>query len=123
MNTSSNPSPNTSTQPLDRIRRHRPGHAQRVATTIGLALALAAGAGAHTATAGETTGSGKPITVHAKSECAFSGLDDIDEGEDPADPTTDDFGRTQNYGQIVRYAGSLGGVPGYACNPTRGFGG
>jgi hypothetical protein len=118
-----NTSSNTSTQPLDRIRRHRPGLAQRVAPTIGHALALAAGAGAGTAMAGETTGSGKPITIHATSECAYSGLDDLDEGEDPQDPTTDDFGRTQNYGQIVRYAGSLGGIPGYACNPTRGFGG
>jgi hypothetical protein len=115
--------PNTSTHPLDRIRRQRPSLAQRVVTTIGLAIALAAGAGAPTAFAGETTGSGKPIVVHAASECAFSGLDDIDEGEDPNDPATDDFGRTQNYGQIVREAGSLGGLPKYGCNPTRGFGG
>ncbi len=89
----------------------------------GVAIALMAlgGLGVGQASAGEVTGKGKPIEVKGRSECAFSGLDDVDEDEDPNDPSTDDFGRTQNYGQIVRYAGSLGGLPGTLCNPTRGF--
>ena len=69
------------------------------------------------ASGGEVTGNGRPIEVHGASICAFSGLDDVDEGEDPNDPTTDDFGRTQNFGQIARYVqGPMGGAGG-ACRP------
>ena len=75
-----------------------------------------------TAFAGEITGSGRGgpagdgvtgAVANANSECMYSGLDDAD-----VDPETgeDDFGRTQSYGQIVRQIGSLGGVPGQACN-------
>ena len=74
--------------------------------------------------AGEVTGpfpNGKPLwtgtnedgshTLHGKSACAFSGLNIPEEDGDPS--------RTQSFGQIVRVAGPLGGVPGSACNPTR----
>ena len=56
------------------------------------------------------------VALHGKSECAFSGLDDPD-----VDPDTgeDDFGRTQSWGQIVRFAGPLGGAPGVDCNPSK----
>ena len=84
--------------------------------------AVLVGVGAGAALAGEITGNGKYIAgspdapLRGKSECAFSGLDDPD-----VDPVTgeDDFGRTQSWGQIVRFAGPLGGVPGVACNPSK----
>ena len=68
--------------------------------------------GAGTAFAGEITGNGKPTPApeRAKSECAFSGLDD---------PDPDPFGRTQSFGQLVRMFGPMGGVPGEACNPSK----
>jgi len=80
--------------------------------------------GTASALAGEVTGpfpNGKPLwtgtnadgshTLHGRSECAFSGLNIPSEDGDPS--------RTQSFGQIVRHAGPLGGVPGTACNPTR----
>jgi hypothetical protein len=62
--------------------------------------------------AGEITGTGEPTPIRdrAQSECAFSGLND-DEEPTPA--------IAQSFGQIVKVAGPLGGVPGFACNPTR----
>ena len=84
--------------------------------------AVFVGVGAGAAFAGEITGNGKYIAgspdapLHGKSECAYSGQDDPD-----VDPVTgeDDFGRTQSWGQIVRFAGPLGGAPGVACNPSK----
>ena len=82
------------------------------------AMLVVATAGA--ASAGEVTGNGQPIEVHGASICAYSGLDDVDEGEDPDDPSTDDFGRTQNFGQIARFVqGPMGGAGG-ACRPGAG---
>jgi hypothetical protein len=88
----------------------------------GAALALIVSGAGGTAFAGEITGSGQGgpegdgvtgAVANANSECLYSGLDDAD-----VDPETgeDDFGRTQSYGQIVRHTGSLGGIPGQACN-------
>ena len=97
--------------------------------------AVAAGAvGAGSAFAGEVTGpfpDGTPLwtgtivvngevvghTLHGKSVCAFSGLNIP--SEEPNEPPT----RTQSFGQIVRVAGPMGGVPGTACNPTKGAAG
>ena len=93
-----------------------------------LALALAAIATLATpVTAGEITGNGKPIDINARTECAYSGLNDND--GDPRDPG----GYTQNYGQNVRLtpldpstldptneAGAFFvPIPGFACNPNR----
>ena len=52
---------------------------------------------------------------HARSICAFSGLNDV-----PLDP--EEGGLVQSYGQIVA-AGFKAFVPspGDACNPTKGF--
>jgi hypothetical protein len=89
------------------------------------------GLGAGSAFAGEITGNGKPLwtnttdpnvphTLHGKSECAFSGLDDAD-----VDPVTgeDDFGRTQSWGQVGQegraFLTSIGLNPGIACNPSK----
>jgi hypothetical protein len=70
------------------------------------------GLSAGPAFAGEITGTGKPTPIRdrAQSECAFSGLND-DEAPTPA--------IAQSFGQIVKVEGPLGGVPGFACNPTR----
>jgi hypothetical protein len=80
---------------------------------------VAAGVGVGgTAFAGEVTGSDKGgpesdgvtgAVGNAASECSFSGLDEFN----PDDP--DGFGRTQNFGQLVREFGPMGGVPGQAC--------
>jgi hypothetical protein len=77
------------------------------------------------ATAGEVTGNGKPIDINSRSECAYSGQNDLD--GDPRDPGA----RTQNYGQLVSRgivdpqeldpnAGFFQLIPGFACNPNRG---
>jgi len=55
-------------------------------------------------------------TDHARSICAFSGLNDEPEAEPP------DGGRTQTYGQLVRQGlKQFLPSPGVACNPTSGF--
>jgi len=83
------------------------------------------------AVAGEVTGSGKPIAIHARSVCAFSGLNDHVTAEEPD--------RTQSFGTLVRAFAKAGlvsgeattgiggpsgthgvGIPGGACNPTVG---
>lgn len=83
-------------------------------------LAFGAAPAAH---AGEVTGNGQPTPIKSggtnASLCAFSGLDDVDEFEDPDDPATDDFGRTQNWGQIPKEMRAAitaeGFAPGNAC--------
>lgn len=85
-----------------------------VATLMSIGIAPAA-------QAGEVTGNGKPTPVDryvAASICAFSGQDDVDEEEDPNDPMTDDFGRTQNWGQIPKQYRE--GNPGMFCRPGSG---
>jgi hypothetical protein len=93
--------------------------------SVAVACAAVIGvAGTTAAFAGEVTGpfpNGTPLwtgtnpdgshTLHGKSECAFSGLNIPSEDGDPS--------RTQSFGQIVRFAGPLGGIPGTACNPTK----
>ncbi len=90
-----------------------------------LALAATVASLALPLQAGEVTGNGKSIEINARSECAFSGLNDLD--GDPRDPGA----HTQNYGTLV----SLGiinpqnldpnadvpfvPIPGFACNPNR----
>ena len=95
------------------------------------AVAVAAVA-AGPALAGEVTGNGKTLwtstistpegdfhTLHGKSLCAFSGQNDeyVLDGDITAP-------RTQSWGQEVRTFAPVGGgagVPGTACNPTKGF--
>ena len=90
----------------------------RKAMAVTVCAAAIVVGGASAASAGEVTGNGRPIAVNGKSACAFSGLND-EVGPVPGPET----GRTQNFGQIVRYVGPLGGVPGAACNPTKGTAG
>ena len=53
-----------------------------------------------TAFAGEVTGSGKPITINARSACAFSGLEDFDgAGVDPG--VVQNWGHTKDAPVVV----------------------
>ncbi|MFP5343881.1 MAG: hypothetical protein ACLGIJ_13325 [Candidatus Limnocylindria bacterium] len=86
-----------------------------------LVLSLTAGA----ALAGEITGTGRSLKtddgmwgtgLHARSLCAYSGLND--------DRTAEEPGRVQNWGTIPKafrdVIGPLGYHPGRACNPNFG---
>ena len=72
---------------------------------VGLGSAALVVVSSASAFAGEVTGNSTPTQgpAHSNSACAFSGLND-----EPDSPT--EGGRTQSYGQIVRYVGSLGGA-------------
>lgn len=78
------------------------------AITVGLLVGSASAV-----TAGEINGRGEPIQVNARSECAFSGLED-----DPHQP-----GTTQNWGQIPKelrdFLRSVGVSPEQLCNGHR----
>lgn len=75
--------------------------------------AALAGVAATPAFAGEVTGNGKPITINARSECAFSGLED-------GDGTPPGPGTTQNWGQIPKadrdFLRMIGVAPEALCN-------
>ena len=87
---------------------------------IGATLVLGAGP----AFAGEVTGTGKPTQgpAHAKSICAFSGLEDG--GEDPTAPSGPGA-PPQNWGHIPRQVRPMliaeGAHPGDSCNGHTGF--
>jgi hypothetical protein len=71
--------------------------------TVGAVLVLGSASGAF---AGEVGGSGKPAqgAANAKSECAFSGLEDGSENPDaPSGP-----GSTQNWGHSREFAAEIG---------------
>ena len=96
---------------------------KKVGVAVFAATALAT-VGVSSAFAGEITGNGKWIAgseaapLHGKSDCAYSGVNDNYVLGNPV-PDADGFTRTQSWGQVIRNAGPLGGVPGTACNPTR----
>jgi hypothetical protein len=98
-----------------------------VCVAVFVAVAFAA-VGVGSAFAGEITGNGKWIAgsesapLNGKSDCAYSGVNDNYVLGNPI-PDADGFTRTQSWGQVVRNAGPLGGVPGTACNPTKATGG
>lgn len=78
--------------------------------------AVLVGALGSPALAGEVTGNGKPTQgpAHARSVCAYSGLNDV---IDEFEPT-----RTQNYGTFMKLFGKQNlPSPGVACNPNSGF--
>ena len=85
-------------------------------TLVGVAICAAAVFGVSTAAfAGEVTGNGKPITIHANSSCAYSGLEDNDgAGVDP--------GVVQNWGH-TKGAPVVVAAPRGASNVTLNFGG
>lgn len=100
-------------------------------TRFGSAVAIAAivlSLGAAPALAGEITGNGKLLDVKGRSECAFSGQEDLQWYFDDANtmpkpaPTRGDPGHAQSWGQIPKevrdFLTTLGLHPGTACNPS-----
>ena len=102
---------------------------------IALGILTAVAMAAAPAQAGEITGNGKEITLHANSACAFSGFNDTPEGlslqigPGGALVVVDPGGRTQSYGSFLSDgflasprdpAGrdAIGGFPGASCNPS-----
>jgi hypothetical protein len=106
--------------------------AARLAIALGMTAALL-GAGSGAALAGEITGNGTLKTVHGRSDCAYSGQEDLQffyDNEDTmpkAVPTRGDPGHAQSWGQIDKATRavltSIGLNPGIACNPTKASGG
>lgn len=108
---------------------------RRIATALcGAALVLSLGAS--TVFAGEITGTGRSLKVvdggkwgtflHARSECAFSGQEDLqylDATGQPKPTTRGVPGHAQSWGQIPKagrdYLTTLGFNPGIACNPMK----
>lgn len=87
---------------------------------LGLTLGAAVILGTGTALAGEITGNGKTISNHARSECAYSGLQDDPEG----DAGLFKGDKTQNWGQLTDFGrwvfAEFFGItsPGQGCNPN-----
>ena len=83
-----------------------------------VALASVCGAfafAAQGAVAGEVTGQGKPVTIHAKSPCAYSGQEDLQFSDPENSP-----GRVQNWGHTPGRSGGANetdalGFP-WGCN-------
>jgi hypothetical protein len=110
-------------------------------TRFGVAVSVAAvvlSLGAGAVFGGEITGNGKVLKVddskwgtglHARSECAYSGQEDLqyldEEGNPLAEATKGDPAHAQSWGQIPKdfrdFLASIGAHPGTACNPTSGF--
>jgi hypothetical protein len=99
---------------------------------FGSAVAIAAivlSLGAAPALAGEITGNGKLLDVKGRSECAFSGQEDLQWYFDDANtmpkpaPTKGDPGHAQSWGQIPKevrdFLTTVGLHPGTACNPSK----
>ena len=109
---------------------------RRIMTAIcGAALLLSLGAGA--VFAGEITGTGQSVKLdtagkwgtwlHARSECAYSGQEDLQYRNEDGTPRTvvgrGDPGHAQSWGQIPKagrdFLTALGFNPGIACNPIK----
>lgn len=105
-------------------------------TRFGAAVAagsLLVALGGSTVLAGEVTGNGRLIDMHGKSECSYSGQEDLQYFTDNSDTTAKavitrgDPGHAQSWGQIPKamrdFLTTIGLQPGTACNPTRAGGG
>jgi hypothetical protein len=105
-----------------------------------LSAALIASLGASAVFAGEITGNGKSLHLpggglHGRSDCAFSGQEDLQFEDElgnplPADQITKGVpAHAQSWGQIPKggefgrdFLTSIGSNPGIACNPTKSSG-
>ncbi|MEO8330476.1 MAG: hypothetical protein ABI586_10760 [Candidatus Nanopelagicales bacterium] len=78
---------------------------------IGFCATAVSIGGAGIASAGEVTGNGQEITIHSKSACAFSGLEDW-ANSNPQPPGGIDVspGTVQNWGHVKHGAGLTGGA-------------
>lgn len=109
---------------------------RRIATALcGAALLVSLGAGA--VLAGEVTGQGRSLQIadggkwgtflHARSECAYSGQEDLQYQDEQGNPLPvihkGDPARAQSWGQIPKYVRDIltaeGFNPGMACNPIK----
>lgn len=114
--------------------------ARRLTRNLGVAISAAAlvlSLSAGAALAGEITGNGKILklgdgTLHGRSECAFSGQEDLqyldEQGNPLLEPTKGVPGHAQSWGQIPKadrdfLTSVLHLNPGIACNPTKSGGG
>jgi hypothetical protein len=112
---------------------------RRLVSSIGAAL-LIASLTASTAFAGEITGNGKSLKtdtgkwgtgLHGRSECAYSGQEDLQFLDDHGNPLPESTkgvpGHAQSWGQIPKadrdFLTSIGLNPGIACNPMKSSGG
>ena len=103
-------------------------HGRRIATAVA-ATALVLSLGAGSVFAGEITGNGKLKEVNGRSECAFSGQEDLqwyaDDGGQVRleNPIKGVPAHAQSWGQLPRevrvFLTSIGLNPGIACNPTK----
>ena len=104
-------------------------HVGRLAASTA-AAALAVGLLGGTALAGEITGNGQLKEVMGRSECAYSGQEDlqwyVDDGNTVRKPvvTRGDPAHAQSWGQIPKavrdfIAAEFGAHPGMACNPHK----
>jgi hypothetical protein len=108
---------------------------RRLLAALG-AAAIIASLSASMVLGGEITGNGKSLKIedskwglglHARSDCAFSGQEDLqfldDEGNPLAEPHKGDPGHAQSWGQIPKevrdFLTSIGSNPGLACNPIK----
>lgn len=79
--------------------------------------------------AGEITGNGRLLEMHGRSECAFSGQEDlqwyVDDFQTALKPvfTRGDPSHSQSWGRIPKEVrdeiAGFGAHPGNACNPTK----
>lgn len=105
---------------------------ERFVRRLVLAASLAAlvvGVGAQGALAGEITGNGTLKEMHGRSECSFSGQEDLQWYFDDANTmrkpaaTRGVPGHAQSWGQIPKAVrdviAQFGAHPGTACNPTK----
>ena len=96
------------------------------------AAALISSLAASAVLAGEITGNGKLLTVHGRSDCAFSGQEDLQWFETDEDIVRHEAtrgvpGHAQSWGQIPKadrdFLATIGLHPGVACNPVKSGGG
>lgn len=91
--------------------------------------ALVIGGSVQVVAAGEITGNGRLKDMHGRSECSFSGQEDLQWYEDDANTKPRAVvvrgfpSHAQSWGQIPKadrdFIATLGFHPGTACNPTK----
>jgi hypothetical protein len=107
---------------------HKTTKKARSMIAIGAAAALLSIAGG-SVFAGEITGNGTLKTVQGRSDCAYSGQEDLQWYTDDSDTTLKlvatkgDPGHSQSWGQIPKSVRieltAIGLNPGIACNPNK----
>ena len=107
---------------------HKTNRTARYFIAVGAAAALLS-IGGGSVFAGEITGNGTLKTVQGRSDCAYSGQEDLqwytDDGDGTLKPvaTKGDPAHSQSWGQLDKatrdFLTSIGLNPGIACNPNK----